>query len=79
MDLSDDKETCIARFGLVNVIVDDRISQPKWIKELFGKLRDEAIDQKGSALVAPAHDRESLTIIGSGHGFRQEGWRWYGR
>lgn len=45
MDLSDDHETCIGLFGLVNIIVHDRITQPKAIDELFSKLPDGAKNQ----------------------------------
>jgi hypothetical protein len=44
MDLKDDQETCMGLFGLVNIVVEDRISQPKKIADLFGKLPEVAKD-----------------------------------
>ena len=44
MDLKDDYETCIGLFELVNIIVENQISQPKKIAELFGKLPEGARD-----------------------------------
>ena len=38
LDLRDDYDTCASLFELVNMIVDDRISQPKRVAELFEKL-----------------------------------------
>jgi len=38
LDLKDDKETAIALFGLVNMIVNVMITQPKEVKELYDKI-----------------------------------------
>jgi hypothetical protein len=38
IDLKDDVETAVALFGLVNMIVDAMITQPKEVEQLFGKL-----------------------------------------
>src|SRR5262249_11163434 len=38
IDLRDEPETAAALFGLVNLIVQDRITQPKEIDTLYGKL-----------------------------------------
>jgi hypothetical protein len=38
IDLKDDIETAVALFGLVNMIVDAMITQPKEVEQLFGKL-----------------------------------------
>lgn len=38
IDLRDDPDTANALFGLVNVIVEDRISQPKKISEIYSGL-----------------------------------------
>jgi hypothetical protein len=38
IDLKDDTETAVALFGLVNMIVDAMITQPKEVEQLFGKL-----------------------------------------
>ena len=44
MDLRDDHETATALFGLINVIVDSMISQPKRIQELYQRLPQGARD-----------------------------------
>lgn len=41
LDLKDDEETATQLFGLVNLIVDDRISQPKDVENLFQTLPEE--------------------------------------
>lgn len=38
IDLKDDIETAVALFGLVNMIVDAMITQPKEVEQLFGRL-----------------------------------------
>jgi hypothetical protein len=38
LDLKDDTETALQLFGLLNFIVEDRITRPKTIEELFKKL-----------------------------------------
>jgi hypothetical protein len=38
LDLKDDSETALQLFGLINFIVEDRITRPKTIQELFNKL-----------------------------------------
>lgn len=38
MDLRDDTDTALAIFNLLNIIVEDRIIQPKRIKELYEKI-----------------------------------------
>lgn len=38
LDIRDDPETAIALFGLINIIADSMISQPKHIDELYSKL-----------------------------------------
>jgi hypothetical protein len=40
IDIRDDKETAIRLFELINYIVEDRISRPKQIEELYKKLPD---------------------------------------
>ncbi len=45
IDLRDDKETALALFSLVNMIVDQMISQPKQVEELYQKLPESARDQ----------------------------------
>jgi len=40
IDLKDDQETCSKLFKLLNLIVQDRISEPKEIEELYKKLPD---------------------------------------
>jgi len=45
LDLKDDAETCTALFGLVNLIVDDRIAQPNRISALYSKLPQSSRDQ----------------------------------
>jgi hypothetical protein len=44
IDLKDDNETAVALFGLVNMIVDAMITQPKEVEQLFGKLPQGAKD-----------------------------------
>ena len=49
IDLRDDKETALALFELINMIVEVMITQPKQVDELFGKLPDgakEAIERR---------------------------------
>lgn len=49
MDLRDDRQTANSLFGLVNLIVDIMISQPKHVANLFDKLPDgarRAIDKR---------------------------------
>ena len=41
LDVRDDPETAIRLFELVNYIVEDRISRPKQIAELYAKLPEE--------------------------------------
>jgi hypothetical protein len=38
MDLEDDQDTCLKLFTLVNIIVQDRITQPKTIEDIFATL-----------------------------------------
>ena len=38
IDLRDEPETAVALFGVLNVIVQDRIAQPKEIAALYGKI-----------------------------------------
>ena len=45
LDLKDDAETCTALFGLVNLIVADRIAQPNRISALYSKLPQSSRDQ----------------------------------
>ncbi len=40
IDIRDDKETAIRLFELINYIVEDRISRPKQIEELYARLPD---------------------------------------
>ena len=49
IDLQDDVRTCSQLFGLVNIIVQDRIAQPKEVAQLFAGLPEsqkEAIDRR---------------------------------
>lgn len=49
LDLRDDPETATELFGLVNVIVDDRISRPKRISAIYAKVPEskrKAIDKR---------------------------------
>lgn len=49
LDLKDDNETAIALFGLVNLITEVMITQPKEVEQLFGKIpkgAKEAIDKR---------------------------------
>ena len=45
LDLKDDRATCTALFDLVNITVDDRISQPKEVDALFDGLPQDAKEQ----------------------------------
>ena len=38
LDLKDDNETALQLFGLINFIVEDRITRPKTIQDLFNKI-----------------------------------------
>ena len=38
IDLNDDKETALALFGLLNLIIETMITQPKKINEIYNKL-----------------------------------------
>lgn len=38
VDLKDDVETASALFGLLNLVVEDRITRPKQVQEFYGKL-----------------------------------------
>lgn len=38
LDIKDDRDTCASLFTLVNMIVDDRITQPKAVASLFDRL-----------------------------------------
>lgn len=52
MDLKDDRETALKLLNLVNVIVEQMITIPKTIKEMYDKLPDEkrkAIDKRDQA------------------------------
>jgi hypothetical protein len=42
IDIRDDRPTAEKLFGLVNLIVDLTITQPKHLEEMFGKLPDGA-------------------------------------
>jgi hypothetical protein len=44
IDLTDDQDTAMILFGLVNRIADDRITQPRKTKELYGLLPQTARD-----------------------------------
>lgn len=44
IDLNDDRETALALFGLLNVIVERLITQPKQIEEIFNKLPESKRD-----------------------------------
>jgi hypothetical protein len=49
LDLKDDNETAIVLFGLVNLITEVMITQPKEVEQLFGKIpkgAKEAIDKR---------------------------------
>ena len=43
LDLKDDKETAMALFGLLNLIVQNRITHPKEIEDFYGKLPPEKL------------------------------------
>jgi len=45
LDVRDDTAIALMLFGLVNLIVEDRISSPKQIEELYAKLPEEARKQ----------------------------------
>jgi hypothetical protein len=52
IDLRDEPETALALFGVLNLIVQDRITQPKAIEQLYGKLpqgKRDAIDKRDRA------------------------------
>jgi hypothetical protein len=42
IDLNDTPEIALQLFGLINIIVEDRITKPKEIEELYSKLPDGA-------------------------------------
>ncbi len=44
IDLNDTPEVAISLFDMINFIVDDRISKPQKIAELYGKLPQKALD-----------------------------------
>ena len=49
LDLKDDRDTAISLFGLINSIVDQMISQPKAVDDLYGKLpasKRKAIEER---------------------------------
>jgi hypothetical protein len=53
LDLKDDNETAVALFGLVNLIVNARITQPKEVDELYSKIptgAKEAIEKRDNRL-----------------------------
>ena len=56
MNIKDDRETAAALFDLVNLIVEELISQPKKIREIYAKLpaqkTAEILKRDGHALVA---------------------------
>jgi hypothetical protein len=43
LDLKDDKETAMALFGMLNLIVQNRITRPKEIEDFYGKLPPEKL------------------------------------
>jgi hypothetical protein len=45
IDLRDTPEIALALFNLVNLIVEQMITQPRAIEELYGRLPQEALDQ----------------------------------
>ena len=45
LDLKDDHVTCASLLNLVNMIVDDRITQPRLVEELFNKLPQSSKEQ----------------------------------
>lgn len=57
LDLRDDKETAIKLFGLVNLIVDAMISQPKRVEELYQNLpsaKRAAIEKRDAPKIDPS-------------------------
>ncbi len=49
LDLRDDRDIAMQLFGLVNAIVDQTITHPKTVRELYAKLPDakrQAIEQR---------------------------------
>ncbi len=45
LDLRDDQATALTLFHIVNLIVDDRITRPRTIKDLYSKLTPGELDQ----------------------------------
>ncbi len=60
LDLRDDKETAIALFEVMNLIVEDRIAQPKKMSRLYAKLPKkarEAIEKRDAPKGLPAGEQ----------------------
>lgn len=62
MQLQEDSETVTLLFKLLNLIVQDRISQPKEIEEVYGKLPEKAVEgvrkRDGNVINYPERNRD---------------------